>query len=463
MIPSLKHMTQRARHQQRGAAALVVTLLLLFGSSIVAFYLNRGLIFEQKASANQVRSTAAFEMAEAGIEWATGLLNNPLDVNGKCLTPNAASAQVSFRTTYVQNGATPNATPSTLGGTSFPGCKWNGAAFECHCPAAGSTATATSTATPPTDLGTALQPGFTVTFSAVSKDGTPLGTPTYPVPNLDDEAVLVTATGCTAQAGACLASSTDRDATATVSVILKLKPLLRAAPASALTCGLNCNVGGTGNFDVGNYDAATNGITINAGGAVLNAIGHVSTIPGQPAQNSIIANDPSLAALASSTPGSCTDDKMFSTYFGSTMAAYRASKSTFEITCTNASNCESQLTTAYNNNWRSFYFVPNGSGNVGLELSSATIGSSNDGVTIVTPGAIRFNGASRIYGMVFSNEAVNSNIGTGNSDIFGAMITCENYTSNGNGSVIFDPNALNSARRDTAIFARVPGSWRDFN
>lgn len=454
MIPSLKYMTQRARHQQRGAAALVVTLLLLFGSSIVAFYLNRGLIFEQKASANQVRSTAAFEMAEAGIEWATGMLNNPLDVTSACLTPNAASAQVSFRTTYVQNGATPNATPATLGGTSFPGCKWNGATFDCNCPAAGSTA----------NLGTAVQPSFTVTFAAVSKDGTPLGAPTYPVTNLDDEAVLVTATGCTAQAGACLASSTDRDATATVSVILKLKPLLRAAPAAALTCGLTCDVGSTGNFDVGNYDAASNGITINAGGAVLNAIGHVSTIPGQPAQNSIIANDPSLAALASQTPGSCTDDKMFGTYFGSTMEAYRTNKSTLQITCSSANDCGNQLSTAYANNWRSFYFVPNGAQNYGLQLNNiGTLGSSNDGVTIVTPGGIRFNGTVSIYGLVFSNEAVNSNIGTGNSDIFGAMITCENYQSNGNGTVIYDPNALNSTRRDTAIFARVPGSWRDFN
>jgi hypothetical protein len=65
--------------------------------------------------------------------------------------------------------------------------------------------------------------------------------------------------------------------------------------------------------------------------------------------------------------------------------------------------------------------------------------------------------------LVFSNEAINSNIGTGNSDIYGAMITCENYQSNGNGTVIYDPNALNSTRRDTAIFVRVPGSWRDFN
>ena len=53
---------------QRGAAALAVSMLLLFASSIVVFYLNRGLIFEQKTFANQMRSTSAFEVAEAGVE-----------------------------------------------------------------------------------------------------------------------------------------------------------------------------------------------------------------------------------------------------------------------------------------------------------------------------------------------------------------------------------------------------------
>ena len=59
-------MTNHPRgRQQRGAAALAVTLLLLFATSITAFYLNRGLIFEQKVSANQLRSTTAFGVSLA--------------------------------------------------------------------------------------------------------------------------------------------------------------------------------------------------------------------------------------------------------------------------------------------------------------------------------------------------------------------------------------------------------------
>lgn len=455
MTPPLKSIAPRARHQQYGAAALAATMLLLFGTSIVAFYLNRGLIFEQKASANQVRSTTAFEMAEAGIEWATGMLNNPLDVTAACLTPDVTSAFVSFRKKYVQIGATPNVTPAALGATaspaanrSFPGCKVNGTALTCDCPAAGSTAS----------LGAAVLPGFTVTFSAVAKAGTPLATPSNTFTSPDDEAVLITATGCTAQAGACVAASTARDATATVSVILKLRPLLRAAPAAALTCGLSCGIGGS--FNVANFDPATNGITIDAGTTTPGAIGAVATIPGLPPTNSIIANDTSLSSLASQTPGSCTDDKMFSTYFGSTMAAYAAAKSTISISCSSANDCGTKVDAAYNKNWRSFYF-PNG-----LDLNNSApfsqLGSSNDGVIIVSPGEIKLNGNIAVYGLLFSNDATNGNLGTGTSDVYGAMITCENFTSNGNGLVTFDGNALTSARRDSAIFVRVPGSWRDF-
>jgi Tfp pilus assembly protein PilX len=53
---------------QQGAATLVISLVLLFGMTVAAFFANRGLIFEQKTSANQYRSTRAFEMAEAGLE-----------------------------------------------------------------------------------------------------------------------------------------------------------------------------------------------------------------------------------------------------------------------------------------------------------------------------------------------------------------------------------------------------------
>jgi Tfp pilus assembly protein PilX len=90
-----------ARHQ-RGAAALIVTTLLFFAMVLVAVFVNRNLVFEQRASANQYRSTQAFEAAEAGAEWAVAQLNNPTRLGADCL-PSSASAASSFRTRYLRN------------------------------------------------------------------------------------------------------------------------------------------------------------------------------------------------------------------------------------------------------------------------------------------------------------------------------------------------------------------------
>ena len=117
---------------QRGAAALAVSMLLLFASSIVVFYLNRGLIFEQKTSANQLRSTAAFEVAEAGVEWATGMLNRPYDIDASC-NP-LATVDVSFLRRYIQTDYLLGITGVAVSPNTFPGCKISGTTLTCRCP-----------------------------------------------------------------------------------------------------------------------------------------------------------------------------------------------------------------------------------------------------------------------------------------------------------------------------------------
>src|SRR5690242_1966024 len=85
---------------QRGAAALVVTMLLLFAMVLVAVFANRQLMFEQRSAANQVRSTLAFEAAEAGLEWAVAQLNTNRRIDATC-QPSADPAAASFRSRYL--------------------------------------------------------------------------------------------------------------------------------------------------------------------------------------------------------------------------------------------------------------------------------------------------------------------------------------------------------------------------
>lgn len=422
---------------QRGAASLLATMVLLISMSIVMLYLNRSLIFEQKTSANQMRSTAALETAEAGMEWVTGMLNSPYDLTTDCSA--LSTTNISFRRKYVQtmwNDATSPTTDVVAATTTYPGCKISGTTLTCNCPAVPGSGSVTAS------LGTTVQPSFTVAFQAVAGDV---------------EAVRVIVTGCTAQASACTPATTgSSDATASISSILKLRALLRAAPAAPLTCGTSCTVGGS--FNVVNQDVATGGILVNAGTAIASGNGvSYSSIPGQPTANAQVGNDASLSALASSDP-TCSNSTMFKSYFGSTIAQYAASPGVVTIAnCGSASTCGGLVDAEYAKGTRSFYF-PDG---FARNNSSGSLGSQSDPVTLVSNAGFNVNGNIDIYGMIFANDANTNDLGTGTANIHGALVTCAAYNNNGNGTLEYDATALRGVRRSSAIFVRVAGSWTD--
>lgn len=320
----------------------------------------------------------------------------------------------------------------------LPGCKVNGTQLSCSCPAVPASGTAVAS------LGASVLPGFTVQFSRVASD---------------PEAVRVVSTGCTAQAGACTPLTTgESDASASISVVLKMHPVLRAVPSAPLTCGLSCQLGGS--FNVVNQDVATGGLLVNAGTTVTAGSGvSFTTIPGQPISEAQVTDDTSLSSLASADP-TCTNSNMFSAFFGSTIEEYIASPTTKSIPgCSSPSACGGLVNTAYNDGWRAFYFPD------GLALNNSapftSLGSETNAVTIVSPAQIDINGNIDIYGALFSNSSVLNDLGTGTANIYGAMVTCASFRNNGNGSVAYTPLALSSVRRATSTLVRVPGSWTD--
>jgi Tfp pilus assembly protein PilX len=426
------HLHTPPRRQQRGLGTLAVSLLLLLTITLVALYLNRGVLFEQRSSANQARSTLAQEVAEAGLEWATGMLNAPFDIGADCgfLT----TTNQSFRRRYVQTRVSDPSSPTTDVAPRtdiFPGCKITSAGLSCNCPSAAGSAS----------LGSAVQASFTVAFEAVAGD---------------PEAVSVTAWGCSDQAAACTGTgAAAAEASARATVILKMRPMLRAMPSAPLTCGTSCQLGGS--YNVVNTDVNTNGILVNAGTTITQGPGvSYQTLAGQPAANALVGADGSLAALSSSD-ATCSNSNMFKAYFGSTLQQYANSPGTKVLSCGSAADCKSKIMGAYNDGWRNFYFATD------LHLSgNDTLGSSADPVTIVTPNAIDINGTWDIYGLIFSNDASWNDLGTGTANIHGAQISCAAYRNNGNGTVSYDPEALKNARRNSALMVRVPGSWRDW-
>ena len=143
------------RASQQGAAALAVVMILLLAMTILAAFENRSLLFEQRSSANQYRSTIAAETAEAGLEWAQALLNDGRRLDAYCLP--AADQPTSFRERYVPKSA-PDAAIAPVT-TVRPGCSLGATGLSCHCPDAGGSAEWNGNG-----------PSFTVEFAAVSGD-----------------------------------------------------------------------------------------------------------------------------------------------------------------------------------------------------------------------------------------------------------------------------------------------------
>lgn len=176
------------RSSQRGASTVVVTLLLLGATLLGLLAANRQLLLELRLSGNQVRSAEAFEAAEAGLDWATALLNSPQPLGDDC----RAGGTQDFRARHLAIDALARITPAA----ATPRCVHDGTAWQCRCDAAGA---------PPAP---ASAPSFTLHLTDGGRPGV----------------LRLRADG----AG-------PPDAVARTEVLLALQPALASPPATALT------------------------------------------------------------------------------------------------------------------------------------------------------------------------------------------------------------------------------------
>ena len=262
-------------HSQRGVAALSVTTLLLFAMLLVVAVANRNVVVESRASANQLRSTQAFEAAEAGLEWSLAKLNDDTAIGDDCLPSDAAGA-TSFRERMLSyDAALPGFRPSTWldGGIVRPlqvACRHDDTGWSCGCPTGGLPVL-------PVTVGNPVTPVFAIAFSPGAKAGI----------------VITTAAGCTQSDAACFdATATGHEATARIEVAFGLLPGLRASPLAALTA--------RGNVDtvaaLGVREAASTPVStaIHAGGHVEASALRLDT----PAESSLASGDATLSALS---------------------------------------------------------------------------------------------------------------------------------------------------------------------
>lgn len=449
---------QSTRVEQRGAASLLVAIVLLLGGTLIAFFANRGFIFEQRTSANQYRAASAFELAEAGIEWAVGRMNEnlPLVAGASCDTGGTMSPRAP---SFVDRYASPQS-PDPLAVPPRPN-SWfnvpvNGPYAECRfdpgnaATNGGWTCSCPGTVAAIVALGSPQQARFGVRFN--------------PLP-ADDQAIEIVARGCS-NGATCNpnVAPADADATAVVRVLVKSRPFITGGPTAALTTG-TATVSG-GNLNVVNQHAPSNGITIHAGTTVQMGSGtNAFTLPGTPPRASILDNDSSLANLTVAD-----DDAFFAKFFGQNIASYidgadlRLSGSAsanadaiMDAVNSNSSPCGLRI---YVNGDAQF---TNGIVN-GRTFS--TIGTPECPLTLVITGNLDMQGTVNGWGLFYSATATAGDLvnpGGGTATINGAFISRGGFRKQGAGTfnIIYNPFLWGSGPPGRQL-VKVPGSWRDF-
>lgn len=448
----MKAMLVKSHRSQRGAAALVVALVLVLGMTLVAFFANRGMLFEQKSSANQYRSTRAFELAEAGLEWAVARLNEDLFLNSACNNPGVTGNPVtnSFRERYLapsNAGFSINTSTSTHAGCTIAA---NGAA-TCSCPASGTSPT----------LGSPNDARFAVRFN--------------PDPAGDPTSVEILAYGCTNQGAPCDAGSTAApDGTAVVRALFKVRPRFPSSPGAGLVAGSAATTGGS--LNVINLDVKSNGITINSGTTVKLGTGtDVKTLPGTPPHASVLDNDFSLAEL---TRADANGDLFFQSFFGETQAQYQANPQTWLITanscgtrsrctqCGNAGSCGTAVSNAINNGVTQFWADTDVQFTNGNLPAIGTIGTPTRPINFAGSAGVEIRSNITAYGMFFvaTGSAIDNwdYSGSGSAKVYGAFVSRGDFAKGGTGTLdlIYDANIFR-AGETLGLMVRVPGSWRD--
>lgn len=430
------------RGRQSGAATLIVVMLLFFVMSLTAAYASRNLIFEQRTSANQYRSTQVFEASQAGIEWALAMLNSGR-IDADCL-PTADAAQNSFRQRYLVTNATTGVVSRQLHSSGvastnlWAACSFDGAAWRCKCPTGNLSAT---------DLpaGTAA---FAVRF--VDLFTTKPGIVRLEVNGCGSFAQTADDLAClryVESAGPALCRSTS-------CVMLALFSGAKAPPTAALTTRGDVNGASLAVF---NSNVDVGGITIHAGGNNAVAAPTLAGLPGTPPSATTRLNDNSLAALDADADD-CTLC-MFSSVFGLRPATFRRQMGAVPVDCS-AATCDAASVNAALATTRSRVVVLTGALGLTLDDPADVIGSAADPVVLVIEGPLTIAAAAtataRISGLVYANSATLSA-----GEIRGALVSASTVTGDGTARVVYDRAALDRVRLTSGSYVRIPGSWRD--
>ena len=407
MINRYNHSFQ---NQQRGAATILMAIIMLFSITVVSIFTARTTITEQKISGNEFRSKQAFEAAEAGLQ---------------------------FGISYFNNGGADHSSPPD-GADAFEDTNIDGTAF--------------------TEPG---QPSYHVAFCdpdiathtpPLCRNDLTTSISTCAAPPLDSIA-LVYACGW----------SDDRNAIRTISQIVRFKQALPNPPKSPFTSRGDTNITGKftviNNFsnttvwtggDVENNHAAqgnngNNGNNNRAGNFVTEIMVNdtANTVSTNTSNGNIIkgpdviANDANLSNASSAV--------YFQNFFGKSKENIRGNADLVINTA------DGETIPSFANSLNKLIYATD---NITVDDE---LGSEVQPVILVVNGTLTLAGDSEIYGVVYAIDVHTENDAT----INGALMVENSTVINDDLTINYDTNVLN-ATQGIGMTGAVSGSWRDW-
>lgn len=426
----LRHPARRL--QQRGAATLVVVMVLFLVMALLAGYANRSLVFEQRIANGYYRASVAQEMSEGGVDWTVAMLNGTA-VDGSCAP--VATGGTRFVDMYLNVSAADRSAQRliTKGGALAADCARTGNALVCRCPAANA-----RTAQAPTVVNGAFVPTF----------GVQLATDTAPrYGNF-----LVNSQACSDGSIDVCRSGTDVRSKNTLSISEQVGGVafiaaVPTSPSSPLTVRGTLTTTGSGGLGLHNSDPTASGSLVLAGGALTGTLldNRMDTLPGTPASMSQTFNDSRLSGMNAAT--------FFQSYMGMTASRYANHPAARVVTCPAAGDCGPALLAAYDAGQR--ILLVNGP----LEISSnVVIGTVARPVVILANGAVVLNGPFQLTGLLGALGNLDwVNTGGLTSQITGMVLVQDNMTADGAMDIVYRQDVADQLRNRVGSYARVSG------
>jgi hypothetical protein len=187
---------------------------------------------------------------------------------------------------------------------------------------------------------------------------------------------------------------------------------------------------------------------VDAGGAFVAPLARRTVPAGASTAGALVDHDPALGGLDAT--------RSFASIFGVDLTTWQRQPAVRRIVC--RLDCRAALVDALAASADDALIHIDGD----LVLSGPLpLGSAMRPVLIVVSGAVRFDGAIALTGVLHAGGTMQW-MGPAGGSVRGALIAQGGYRGDATPDFAYDPAVLDLLRRRAGSFVRVPGSWRDY-